>query len=388
MTKKPNTNSQFRKLAPLPETVSVNKAGSRAKKIRPDISMYKKRSRANGLLALRRGLPGFKSLLKSEASCPVPVKLANRARMWRRGFLGVSHVIYNLEHNKIDDYLPDYHRKLRSPHINGSFSIVLNNKLLFYEVLQSYRHRLPPLHGILQRDTLWRFTNPVRIDAQSWLMQHLAEGGSLVLKPVQGGGGKGIIVLSGPPENALLKVKKACADLDNYMVTERVKQHDYVEQIYAATVNTIRIVTMWDVDEGYPFIAAAVQRIGTRKSAPVDNWTRGGLSAEIDLQCGTIGHAVTYPASGKLEWQAKHPETGAQIEGVTIPRWQEVCSEILQIAGSLPYLPYIGWDVVVTTDGFAILEGNNYTDVNLLQVHRPLLADARIRRFYEASGVL
>jgi hypothetical protein len=35
-----------------------------------------------------------------------------------------------------------------------------------------------------------------------------------------------------------------------------------------------------------------------------------------------------------------------------------------------------------------ILEANGNSDVNLLQVHGGLLADPRIRRFYQAFGVL
>ena len=42
----------------------------------------------------------------------------------------------------------------------------------------------------------------------------------------------------------------------------------------------------------------------------------------------------------------------------------------------------------MTKDGFQILEGNNYTDVNLLQVHAPLLRDERILSFYQRHGVI
>jgi D-alanine-D-alanine ligase-like ATP-grasp enzyme len=57
------------------------------------------------------------------------------------------------------------------------------------------------------------------------------------------------------------------------------------------------------------------------------------------------------------------------------------------MAAAFPHLPRIGWDVVVTDDGgFVILEINAHAGVETLQVHRPLLRDPRIRRFYEHHG--
>jgi hypothetical protein len=44
--------------------------------------------------------------------------------------------------------------------------------------------------------------------------------------------------------------------------------------------------------------------------------------------------------------------------------------------------------VVVARDGPVLIEGNNHSDVNLIQAHRPLLANARVRAFYERHGIL
>jgi hypothetical protein len=42
----------------------------------------------------------------------------------------------------------------------------------------------------------------------------------------------------------------------------------------------------------------------------------------------------------------------------------------------------VGWDVMVTDDGFQVIEGNKFSDVQVLQVHRPLPDDRRVRDFY------
>lgn len=58
------------------------------------------------------------------------------------------------------------------------------------------------------------------------------------------------------------------------------------------------------------------------------------------------------------------------------------------MAAAFPYLLRLGWDVVLTDDedGFPVLEVNAHAAMRTLQVHRPLLRDPRVRRFYEYHG--
>ena len=63
---------------------------------------------------------------------------------------------------------------------------------------------------------------------------------------------------------------------------------------------------------------------------------------------------------------------------------------VLEVANARPFVPYVGWDVVVTGDDgeFSIIEGNSYPGLKSIQVHGPLLTDDRVERFYENCGVL
>ena len=132
----------------------------------------------------------------------------------------------------------------------------------------------------------------------------------------------------------------------------------------------------------------AVHRFGTSLSKPVDNWTQGGLSSSIDLKTGELGKAVSYPFSGTLDFQENHPETKTRISGVVVPRWKAIKAKILGMAKSLPFIPYIGWDIVVTEDSFKVIEGNNHSSIDLFQVHCPLLKNRKIKEFYQQKGVL
>jgi hypothetical protein len=176
---------------------------------------------------------------------------------------------------------------------------------------------------------------------------------------------------------------------DSYIVTEFLKQHQYAARIYPKTTNTLRVLTMWDDEESRaPFVAFVIHRFGTARSFPVDNWGRGSLSAWVDGETGIVGPAAAAPTANSLEWHDSHPETKERIMGVKIPGWETIKARLLGLAGKCASVPYVGWDLVITDDGFSVIEGNNRTDVNLLQIHRPLLVDERVVRFYERQGVI
>jgi hypothetical protein len=175
---------------------------------------------------------------------------------------------------------------------------------------------------------------------------------------------------------------------DERLVCEFIEQAPYAAELYPGSANTLRMLSMWDPETDEPFVTFAVQRIGTERSAPVDNFSRGGLSAEVDLVSGELNQAVHSPYTGSLDWHDTHPETGAQIAGVEVPDWRALRDGILDIAAQFPQLPYVGWDVLITDEGeFTIIEANSCTDVTL-QVHRPLLDDPRARRFYEHHDII
>jgi hypothetical protein len=171
------------------------------------------------------------------------------------------------------------------------------------------------------------------------------------------------------------------------LICERIHQGSYASGIFEDAINTLRVITMWDYAAKAPFVAAAEHRFGTRRSAPVDNTAKGGLSAGVDVRTGTLTQAMEI-ADGGLQWSSRHAETNAQIEGLAVPGWDRMCDGLLDLAARLAHIPYIGWDVVIQDDGYSIIEGNTYPDTQTQALSGPFLADPRVRAFYEHHRVL
>ena len=63
----------------------------------------------------------------------------------------------------------------------------------------------------------------------------------------------------------------------------------------------------------------------------------------------------------RLERFDVHPVTGTAFVGFQLPMWDEVLATVRSIARKaylLPQCHYLGWDVALTPDGPAVIEGN------------------------------
>lgn len=334
--------------------------------------------------------------IEREITSTVKVPWRIRMRMWRQGFLSEAWVLYSLAENDPARYLGDIERFVGTRLINGFHGVLLDDKLQFARLFEDEQlsRFVPPLYGVLRGGRVVPMTGRARGRSLAELLVRVRE---LVLKPSGGGGGLGFFHLEIGDDSGVRCNGKAVgngelariADTnDGCMVTGYVRQHPALRALYPRTTNTLRVVTMQD-ETMDPFIAAAVLRVGTSASEPTDNWRGGGLSASIDPEVGTLGKAADFPEhADRLTWHARHPETGTQIEGMTVPHWQMIEREIREVARRLPFVPYVGWDLVVTEEGFSILEGNNYSGVGMLQIHQPLLADPRVEDFFRRHGAL
>ena len=322
--------------------------------------------------------------------------LRTQIRSVRLGFGPRSWVLYDLEHNDPADYLPDW-AEIDFGRDRAHFR-ALNDKLVFGRAMAAAGLLTPRPLAFLARGRLCPFDGCSALESPgAWLFELTRSYGEVVLKPVSGMAGRGLIFLRAMDHRTEAngtEVTPAVLDalvgrLDQYVLTEFVRQADYAKTIFDGSTNTLRVLTLWDWVENRPFLAAAAHRFGSRHSAPVDNFHGGlgGLSAKVDLSTGTLSPAATLVDGATLSWCERHPDSGALIAGVVVPQWPAYVDALLRAAASFPEAPFVGWDLVATDDGPRFLEANAPPSPWVWQVHGGLLRDPRARMFFESYGL-
>jgi len=329
-----------------------------------------------------------------------PVGFLDRLKMWKMGFLCDKFVAYDFKKYEPDKYLTDY-QQVMARFINYPYSEILNNKLIFEKVFS--RHvKVPKSYAVIDsgrislldpeaKDIVTDGENILRV-----IEELCCKFGRVVLKPVKGALGKGVMIIVHSGQGQLVvnnqqwsseELAYFLGSLKLYLVSEYIEQAAYSKQIYPFAANAMRILTMFDPYDNQPFIAAAVKRFGTDASAPVDNNGAGGICASVNLETGELSSASQFTKTGII-WHDFHLNSGAQIKGIRIPNWTAVKEKVLEIAGRYPFIKYVGWDILDQDDGIVALEGNNHPQFRLLQIHKPILLDPRVVNFYRYHKII
>ena len=286
------------------------------------------------------------------------------------GYLGDQAILYDFKHKDKNEYLSEFDW-YRSRYINEPFDFAFNNKVVCTEILK-HHIRFAENYFIINKGVLHDFENgPIEYER---VYERLVEEGNLFIKPFAMGKGNGVHRLACDAEGKLYIDEKEYAKddliaylkkLDGYIICECMKQHSYSDNIYDKTVNTIRFITMRDVETHEMKVFFAVQRIGTAKTIPVDNGSKGGLVAKINLETGVLSEARCLQDLGVFK---VHPDSGNPIEGAQIPNWNGIKEQMLDVCKKIPYMDFIAWDLLITEEGVCVIEANTSSGVNIIQL--------------------
>ncbi len=225
---------------------------------------------------------------------------------------------------------------------------------------------------------------------------------SLIMKPRGGGGGNLVFrfdpVFDGESvwleasgvrlevEEALQRVPlRACSnEIHGWLIQERVIQHAELDRLNASSLNTARLISFL-TKKGDCQIQAAIMRIG-RQGKVIDNWSRGGVAAAVDVETGILGSGVLKAEDG-VHLVESHPDSGERLAGFQVPFWRESVELVGQMARHFSGVKSIGWDVAITPEGPVLIEGNNRWGLRSLQAHGKGYLSKEVRRELKRYGV-
>lgn len=174
----------------------------------------------------------------------------------------------------------------------------------------------------------------------------------IIIKPADSSCGNGVKILDiSKAENADAIVKDTLEQNTRGLIAEElIRQAGEMAKLHPQSVNTLRITTLRmndRVEVLHPFL-----KIG-RGDSVVDNGGAGGILCTINAD-----GVVDYTGDELGRSFDVHPETGEQIVGFCIPRWNEVIEMVKELALVTPTNRYTGWDVALSKDGWVLVEAN------------------------------
>jgi hypothetical protein len=217
---------------------------------------------------------------------------------------------------------------------------ILNDKTIFYKEYHSYFK-----HYVL--DVAEMSTRQVEVKEMLKMPQ-------VVLKESEGKCGLGTVFVNSSDysSESLIKLMKS----EGFDLAETfINQHPDLQKLSPSGVNTIRIFTQLNANDEVEILGCR-QRISV--NSPVDNLAAGNLAAPIDELTGKINGPGIYSDITKPD-EVFHPVTKVKIMGLQVPYWQECLDLVKRAAMEHPENRSIGWDVVVTSAGPGLIEGNH-----------------------------
>jgi alpha-L-glutamate ligase-like protein len=207
------------------------------------------------------------------------------------------------------------------------------------------------------------------------LQDILASHPEFVIKPAQGAGGDGIIVIKGTHNNHYIKsngqrlsikeLQHHCSNIlaglfslgghnDVILIEELVRPSEVFEQISYQGVPDVRVI----VFKGYPVMA--MLRLPTRQSSGKANLHQGAIGAGVEIASGITLQGVWFNDITTI-----HPDTGNTLQGLQLPHWTEIL-ELSARCYEMTGLGYLGVDIVIDDKrGPLMLELNARPGLNI-----------------------
>ena len=262
---------------------------------------------------------------------------------------------YKLRHNGKMEYITyrKFHKLQRILNPSKKNREICRNKLLFNKRFADY----------LGRDWIDLGNSNIE-DFKSFIKKHQ----TIFVKDVLGFRGIGTTKYKTDEIEDIEVLFKKLHNAENahFIAEEQLVQAEVLSKLHPWSINTIRVVTVYDDKTDTVYFMNARLRMGNKKNC-VDNFHFDGIGANINIESGIID-SVGYDVHNQT--YIVHPETGKQIIGFKIPYWEECKKFAEKAARNIPEVRYIGWDIVIRENGdFLLIEGNDNADHDFQQLY-------------------
>jgi len=269
------------------------------------------------------------------------IRLASPSRLRRMGIMGMN--------QRNIGYIGKYNDRRNYP--------LVDDKLQTKRAAIAQNIPVPELYGVIHSQFEVRDVT-ARLEALD----------SFVIKPAQGSGGKGILVIVGRNGDRFVKstgaevgahdirrhVSNTLAGLhslggrnDRAMIEALIDFDPFLKQYSYEGVPDIRVIAFC----GVPVMA--MMRCATHASDGKANLHQGAVGIGLDIASGRAIRAVQH--NRLIE---AHPDTGASFESLEVPQWDRIldlAARCIELTG----LGYLGADVVLDREqGPMLLELN------------------------------
>ena len=145
-----------------------------------------------------------------------------------------------------------------------------------------------------------------------------------------------------------------------YLIEDTLIQNEYLDWINPKAVNNVRLVTL--LKDGEAYVVFKTLRINAGGEEVI---SCHDIYMTLDDEGNILGNVV----DDECNIYKKHPVTGFKFKGAKIPHMDKALELVKSAAKLVPEMRWIGWDVAITEDGAAIIEGNNYPSFGLHQFY-------------------
>lgn len=145
-----------------------------------------------------------------------------------------------------------------------------------------------------------------------------------------------------------------------YLIEDTLIQNEYLDWINPKAVNNVRLVTL--LKDGEVYVVFKTLRINAGSEEVI---SCHDIYMTLDDEGNILGNVV----DDECNIYKKHPVTGFKFKGAKIPHMDKALELVKSAAKLVPEMRWIGWDVAITEDGAAIIEGNNYPSFGLHQFY-------------------